>query len=146
MKLKLSDAVLQTGQSKSTIWRAIKSGKMSAGRNDAGEYEIDAAELFRVFTPKSETEKQAETGPLKQSATVSETAETAEIAAKVAALESQISGLKELLDEVRRSREDWKNEAQNWKDQASKTTALTTALLPAPGERSRGSFWRRLVG
>lgn len=34
-----------------TITRAIKSGKISASKNDTGGYEIDPAELFRVFPP-----------------------------------------------------------------------------------------------
>jgi len=55
MMLSLSDAARETRVSKSTIYRAVKSGKLSAKRNDDGEYEIDPAELFRVFTKQAET-------------------------------------------------------------------------------------------
>jgi excisionase family DNA binding protein len=37
------------GRSKSHIFRAIKSGTLSAERDDAGAYRIDRAELARVF-------------------------------------------------------------------------------------------------
>ena len=37
------------GRSKSHIFRAIKSGTLSAERDDAGSYRIDRAELARVF-------------------------------------------------------------------------------------------------
>ncbi|MGF1455348.1 MAG: hypothetical protein ACFB6R_08220 [Alphaproteobacteria bacterium] len=36
-----------------TIQRAIKNGRISATKNDAGAYEIDPAELHRVFPPAS---------------------------------------------------------------------------------------------
>jgi hypothetical protein len=49
MELSLSAAARATGRSKSTIGRAIKSGKLSARRDDAGGYCIDASELARAF-------------------------------------------------------------------------------------------------
>jgi len=49
MELTLSAAARATGRSKSTISRAVKSGKLSAIRDDAGGYRIDASELARAF-------------------------------------------------------------------------------------------------
>lgn len=49
MELSLSAAARATSHSKSTIGRAIKSGKLSARRNDTGGYLIDASELARAF-------------------------------------------------------------------------------------------------
>ena len=51
MKYSLSDAAEATGKNKTTIQRAIKSGKISAQKGASGAYEIDPAELHRVFTP-----------------------------------------------------------------------------------------------
>jgi hypothetical protein len=51
MKFTISTASAATGKGKSTIHRAIQSGKLSATRLDDGSFEIDASELFRVFTP-----------------------------------------------------------------------------------------------
>lgn len=48
-ELSLSQAAKKAGKSKSTINRAIKSGKLSATRHDDGTYTIAASELFRVF-------------------------------------------------------------------------------------------------
>jgi hypothetical protein len=53
MKLSLGQAAKEVGLDKSTISRAIKRGKLSAQRTDSGGYEIDPAELFRVFPPAS---------------------------------------------------------------------------------------------
>lgn len=53
MHLSLGQAAKETGMDKSTISRAIKSGKLSAVRKENGGYAIDPAELFRVFAPAS---------------------------------------------------------------------------------------------
>lgn len=53
MKFSISAAAKATGKGKSTIHRAIQSGKLSASRLDDGTFEIDASELFRVFEPIS---------------------------------------------------------------------------------------------
>lgn len=47
--LSLREAAQLCGRGKSTIQAAIKAGKLSAGRNEQGGYEIDPAELHRVF-------------------------------------------------------------------------------------------------
>lgn len=49
MKLSLSAAAKEADRSKSTISRAIKEGRMSAARCEDGSYQIDPAELYRVF-------------------------------------------------------------------------------------------------
>lgn len=49
----LGTAARAAGVSKSTIHRAIKRGTISARSKDAGGYEIDPAELHRVFPPVS---------------------------------------------------------------------------------------------
>ena len=60
--LSIRDAARQAGVSRSSILRAIQSGRMSAPRKDDGGYAIDPAELFRVFEPRP-TGQRAETGP-----------------------------------------------------------------------------------
>ena len=51
--LSLREAANQVNVSKSTILRAVRSGRMSAARTEDGGYSIDPAELFRVYQPKS---------------------------------------------------------------------------------------------
>jgi hypothetical protein len=51
MKHTLGTAAIATGKSKTTIHRAIKSGKLSAFRREDGTFEIDPSELHRVFEP-----------------------------------------------------------------------------------------------
>jgi predicted site-specific integrase-resolvase len=47
----LGTAAKATGISRTAILRAIKSGKISASKNDHGQYDIDPAELHRVYKP-----------------------------------------------------------------------------------------------
>lgn len=51
--LSAAQAAKKVGKSTPTITRAIKSGKLSATKLEGGGYEIDPAELFRVFDPIS---------------------------------------------------------------------------------------------
>src|SRR5262249_46252403 len=100
--LSLRDAAEQAGTSKSTIWRAIKSGRLSAARTDGGGFAIDPAELFRVFQPKRLEER-----PVGHDATVPATPATLdEMTVRLAAIEAEVKGLRELLAEVRASRDD----------------------------------------
>src|SRR3954471_19555303 len=50
--LVLREAAEQAGMSKTSIFRAIKSGRLSATRDDNGGIRIDPAELARAFPPK----------------------------------------------------------------------------------------------
>jgi hypothetical protein len=47
----VGQAAKATGKSKPTISRAIKTGALSATKNEDGSYTIDPAELHRVFPP-----------------------------------------------------------------------------------------------
>ena len=49
--LTLGQASRETGVHKSTISRAVQDGRLSANHNEHGHYQIDPAELFRVFDP-----------------------------------------------------------------------------------------------
>jgi hypothetical protein len=49
MAYTVGQAAKATGRSKPTISRAIKTGAISATKNDDGSYTIDPAELHRVF-------------------------------------------------------------------------------------------------
>lgn len=51
MQYTLGTAAKATGKSKSTIHRAIKSGRISATCDDTGTYRIDPSELHRIFHP-----------------------------------------------------------------------------------------------
>jgi hypothetical protein len=51
MPYSLKQAATATGKSKPTILRAIQSGTVSAEKDGLGEWQIDPAELHRVYEP-----------------------------------------------------------------------------------------------
>lgn len=53
MHLSLGQAAKETGKSKSVISNAIKTGRLSASKGDKNQWQIDPAELFRVFPPQN---------------------------------------------------------------------------------------------
>ena len=61
----LKQAAEAAGKGKPAILKAIKNGRVSANKNDKGQWEIDPAELHRVYPPvpgtssgKQESERQ----------------------------------------------------------------------------------------
>ena len=48
--ISLSEAAKSIAKNKCTIWRAIKAGRLSATKTEAGKFQIDPAELNRVFS------------------------------------------------------------------------------------------------
>jgi excisionase family DNA binding protein len=124
--LSLREAAEQAGTSKSTIWRAIKSGRMSAGRDADGGFAIDPAELFRAFQPP----------PIAgQDTTASTTPETGGLTVKLAALDAELKGLRVLLAEIRMSRDELRQDRDQWRGRAERF--LTDQRRP---------WWRRLAG
>ncbi len=53
--LSLTQAADEVGKSKSGLLKAIKTGRLSALKDDTGQYWIDPSELFRVYAPVSES-------------------------------------------------------------------------------------------
>jgi excisionase family DNA binding protein len=136
MPLSLRQAAQQAGTSKSTILRAVKSGRLSASRTDDGGYSIDPAELHRVY-PVKPTHELAHTDasqrsagqdalPLEAPAPLHAPDATA-LAVRNAALEAELEGLKIRVEELRQDRDRWHAQAER-------------LALPAP---VRSSTWGR---
>jgi hypothetical protein len=51
MPYSLKQAADATGRTKPALLRAIQTGKISAKKNEMREWEIDPAELHRVYPP-----------------------------------------------------------------------------------------------
>ena len=52
----LGEAARATGKSKATISKAIKSGRLSARKDETGTFHIDPSELHRVYPPTVSSE------------------------------------------------------------------------------------------
>lgn len=118
MELSLSQAAKAAGKSKSTINRAIKSGKLSAIRHDDGSYSIDASELSRAFQIGTHA-----VSSWISSALPVEPSGTAMLEAENAALRAALDREREIASDLMADRDAWKQQA--------------TALLAAPQKRRR---------
>jgi len=124
-KLSLNKAAKEASVAKSTLLEALNSGRMSAGKNEKGHWQIDPSELFRVF-PR--------TGPAEHREPKPTPSEVLQKTTENGALEVEVKMLREMLEETRADRDSWKDQAQK-----------ITALIEDQSARKKG-FWARLVG
>jgi hypothetical protein len=137
MKHSLISAAIAAGLSKSTIYRAIKSGKMSAHFED-GVYTIDPSELHRVFPPVSSERV------MKEGMTQSETHdETPVLRKEVEFLKQQVEREREFVKSLERRLDDSDAERR-------KLTALLTFQQEQPVKvqkepvKKENKLWKKL--
>jgi hypothetical protein len=120
MSYTLGQAAKATGKSKMTISRAIKEGKISANKNDNGDYEIDPSELHRVFPFVTEihvTSNDNVTSRDTKSDDMLHRIKELEIRLeitqeRVSDRELQLKEKNALITDIRQERDDWKQQAQ----------------------------------
>jgi hypothetical protein len=101
-------------------------------KDRSGSYEIDPAELHRVYPFKPPTDT---TGEI-----VAATDGPEHHATPNATLEVQIAGLKEVGELLRRQLDDIRTDRDCWRSQAERL------VLPAPVSSVSRPWWRRLAG
>lgn len=97
--------------SKTSVFRAIKSGRLSATRDDNGGIRIDPAELARAFPPKPFQQERSRRAFQEPEGTADGMAER-ERNATVAALETEVRLLRQMLDDMRTERDRWHSQAE----------------------------------
>lgn len=117
MAYTLGQAAKATGKSKPTIQRAIKNGSISAAKTDDGSYEIDPAELHRVFPPVTSASNAEQA--LKQSVPPSDTG----------VLQREIELLRERLADKDGVIGDLRQRLDTEAEERRRTQAQLTALL-----------------
>lgn len=133
-----------TGKDRSTITRAIESGKLSATRNAHGRYLIDPAELERVFGALANPDD------ARTDVHVNAMHEDAP-ASRIAALEREAELLREMLDRERavhdRERHTWEEERTFLRELATKHTDQIKLLTDQREKEHHSpslSIWARL--
>jgi excisionase family DNA binding protein len=151
MNYTLSQAAKVTGKSKSSISRAIDTGRLSANRNGS-LFEIDAAELHRVFPLKVDTDGV----PLNGSKNVPcNDLDDHGTGSKYSILEREIELLRERLGDKETQITDLRGERDRLlkviEEQAGSVRQLTAPPKPAaepeqPAPRGFRGFLHRLTG
>jgi len=143
-KLSLNKAAKEAGVAKSTLLEALNSGRMSAEKNEKGHWQIDPAELFRVF-PKSSSTEQAEPKPT--------SLENQQKTSQNSALEVEVKMLREQIDRIdterERERAQFTDQIEALREQAERQSAdhrQALAALTDQRETPKRGLWARLVG
>ena len=142
--LTLGQAAEMCGWSKGMLSKAIKSGKMSVYAKTSAGFQLDPAEVLRVFPKKTETHAN------ERLETQEKHTENSALQSKIEALQQQITTadlertrereqLADRIDSLQRMLDDEKLERRN-------LTTLLTDQRQQPGQIQRKGFWARLGG
>jgi hypothetical protein len=132
MSYTLTSAATATGLNRTTILRAIKSGKISGAKDEHGEWHIEPAELHRVYPPVARTEARPDATPQYAPG------DDVELRIRATLAEARLADLKTALDDMRGQRDHWQAMAQR--------LAITDQRATSPPSHSRSSWWQRLAG
>ena len=123
MTYSLQEAADAAGVNKSTVFRAIKAGKVSATRNEHDQWLIEPAELHRVNPPAAGGNRK-----VKDAGNDAHQADFAEAHQRAALAELEVSLLRATTEDLRRDRDSWREQAQR-------------LALPAPTPTARSKRW-----
>jgi hypothetical protein len=113
MAFTLGTASQATGCAKSTILRAIKAGRISATRDDVGQWQIEPSELFRVFPALAIPGATLQTPPIERDATT----------------DMLVAELRQVISDLRQDRDRWREALEREQVAHAATQRL---LLPSP--------------
>lgn len=128
MAYTLGEAAKATGKSKATISKAIKSGRISAFKDETGTFHIDPAELHRVYAPTVSFEHEETQGKLVSKA--ENDGYIRELQARLEAVQERLADKETVISDLREDRDKWRQQA--------------TALLV--DQRPKSGFWAQLIG
>jgi len=140
--LTLGQAAKECGKQKSTILDAIRAGRLSAGKDDKNQWQIDPAELFRVYPAQRQAEPIAE-----RNTTQTEHSTTPAQLAQI--LENEQQERERERTQLMAQIDDLKTDRDHWRRQA--TMLLTHQPEPPPAAQSKAQpqdsmLWRKLFG
>lgn len=132
MGLTLRQAAEKSGKSRSTIHRALNSGKLSGSRDDGGAWSIDPAELARVFPWDEQGHAQRDAA---EQARATPDGRADVLAVKVEMLEAQLTREQETVADLRRRL-----------DRAEERVYLLSGPAPAeaPAVAAQRGLWGRV--
>jgi DNA-binding MurR/RpiR family transcriptional regulator len=121
MSYTLSEAAAACGVNKSTVLRAVKSGRISGTKDEFGAWHVEAAELHRVFPPAASAAASPEALP--------------HHAPPDAATDALVAELRAVIVDLRQDRDEWR-------DQAKRLALAAPVPAPAPAVDAGGPLYR----
>ena len=140
--LTLKEAAETVGVTKVTIQQKIKQGKLSAKKDTRGRYEIDLAELLRVY-PSINDNKANKNNTVKQ---LDDDEINEDLTAKIAVLEAKLKAKED--SELRLSNEvsEWKRRHDKIEDQKYELQERLNNLLTDQSKKTKKGLLGRLFG
>lgn len=136
MKYTLAQAAQEVKRSKSSLWRDIKSGKISCEKDENGSYLIDASELFRVH--QKPLHEELNIVSLKQNE-IDNVSRVRELEVLLNVERERVSEKDKYLDDLKQQVEDAKKDRDHWRQQA-------TYLLESNQEHTKVTWFSKLFG
>ena len=121
MAYTLGEAARATGLNKSSILKALKTGKISGAKDAHGQWAIEPCELHRVYPARSE----APEAPGADNGAGNDRHPT-----ENGATDALVAELRTVIADLRQDRDAWRDQAQR-------------LALPAPSQPGRWWRWRR---
>lgn len=144
----LKDAAEAVGLGKPAILKAIQKGRISAKKNDFGQWEIDPSELHRVYKPVPNGIRQG--NGIERQGTQETAPETIVLKAKLEAMDGIKARLENECNDLRRRldlSDEARQKAEEAKDIAFKELSRLTLMLAPPPQQTetppRKGFFRR---
>ena len=122
MVYSLTQAAQATGLTRQGVLAAIKRGTVSGSKNEHGQWEIDAAELHRVYPLATVDTRVTPDNTLQQ---------------RLAVTEALLQEARGQVDELKADREAWKQQAHEW-------MLMTKALPEGDAKPKKRSLLARL--
>ena len=133
MSYTLGQAAKVVGMSKTSILRSIKAGRISAGRDEFGQWAIEPCELHRVYPALTE-DTVTGNGPGERAVTGGEMA-AAQANTRAILAEARLSDFKSMLDDICVQRDRWQQQRNGWRHSRSRISARS----PRPRSFTRGA-------
>jgi len=141
MKYTLSQAAEATGKNKATIQRAIKSGKITALKNVSGAYEIDPAELHRVFDATTQRVAKHSNATTHNTNVTAKSQPDSNTLQRIAELEKELAITEERKNGLEGQMHHLSETVDDLRKRLDQSEGRVTALLS--DQRPKG-FWKRL--
>lgn len=135
VEMSLKEAAEAVGKDPSTLSRAVKSGRLSCGKDSSGQRVFDPAELMRVYgvlnlqddaeVVRTSTGARVRTSESEAVDVVLE-ARVRELESENPHLRARVRDLEGRVDDLKEQRDRWQRESMDWKEQAKVQTRLLT--------------------
>lgn len=127
----LSEAAKATGLNRSTLFRAIRAGRISATQDAQGQWSLDPAEVHRVYPPVAPND--APTNAAQHGARDA-----------TPAFDAQIEGLKAIAELLRSQLADALSQRDKWQEAFQAQRLLAPPQSSATPEPKSQTWWRWL--